>query len=95
MGLSLGAMTWLTLLALQIVPLALERAVELRKFPQSRSHLVLGFSNTSSWPVPASLTAEPTQVRTALAHQTPFTHVQLDTFLGYHPKEKVATRIAC
>lgn len=62
------------------------------KVPQAWSHLVLGFSSTSSWPVPATLRVKPTQVITAPAHQTQFIHMQLDTFLGHHPTEKVATK---
>ena len=65
------------------------------KAPQPQSHLALGFCSTSSWPGLTSLTAEPTQAITVPAHQTQFTQVQLDTFLGHHPTEKVATKPAC
>lgn len=94
MRLCSGATARLTFLTLHTAPLALEQALPRRKAPQPRSHLVLGFSSTSSWPALTSLTAEPTQVITVPAHQTQFSRAQLDTFLGHRPTEKVATKPA-
>lgn len=87
-----GSMTWIDLSETANHILGPGAGPSAGKVSQAWSHLVLGFSSTSSWPVPASLTVEPTQVLTAPAHQTPFTHMQLDTFLGHHPTEEVVTK---